>query len=85
MTAETEDDFAPQDIALPSSFAVRKDMLIMDEDDDTDPILPDLDGDMAFNLEDPLEGHEPSISFAGSLEDAKQKKTDRFNPDESPL
>ena len=84
MAAEAEDDFAPQEIALPSSLAVRKDMLIMDEDEDADPILPDLDGDMAFSLEDPLEAHEPSVSFAGSLADAK-KKTGRFNPDESPL
>ena len=85
MAAEGEYDFAPQDIALPSSLVARKDMLIMDEEEDTDPILPDLDGDMAFSLEDPLEGHEPSVSFAGSLEDAKKKKAARFNPDESPL
>ncbi|MFA6497846.1 MAG: DivIVA domain-containing protein [Desulfurivibrionaceae bacterium] len=77
-------DFTSEDIALPSSLAARKDMLVMDEDEDTDPILPDLDGDMAFSLEDPLEEHEPAVSFAGSLEDAKKKK-DRFNPDESPL
>ncbi len=83
--AAADNDFAPQDIALPSSLAARKDMLIMDEDEETDPILPDLDGDMAFNLEDPLDNHEPSVSFAGSLEDAKNKKANRFNPDESPL
>ena len=80
MAAEAEDDFSSQDIALPSSLAVRKDMLIMDED----PILPDLDGDMSFSLEDPLEAHEPSVSFSRSLADAK-KKPGRFNPDESPL
>ena len=85
MVAERNDDFAPQDIALPSSLAARQDMLIMDEDEDADPILPDLDGDMAFSLEDPLESHEPSVSFAGSLDDAKKRKADRFNPDESPL
>jgi len=79
-----ENDSAPRNIDLPSSLAVKKDMLIMDEDEDTSPVLPDLDGDMAFSLEDPLESHEPSVSFAGSLEDAK-KKTDRFNPDDSPL
>lgn len=84
MTAEADDDFAPQDITLPSALAARQDMLVMDEDEEADPILPDLDGDMAFSLEDPLERHEPAVSFAGSLEDAK-KKTSRFNPDESPL
>jgi len=81
---DADDDFAPQDIALPSSLAARKDMLIMDEDEEADPILPDLDGDMAFSLEDPLEAHEPAVSFAGRLEEVK-KKTERFNPDESPL
>lgn len=85
MAAERDDDFAPQDIALPSALAARQDMLIMDEDEDADPILPDLDGDMAFSLEDPLESHEPSVSFAGSLDEAKKRKADRFNPDESPL
>lgn len=84
MAAEADDDFSAQDIALPSSLAARKDMLIMDEDEDADPILPDLEGDMSFSLEDPLEAHEPSVSFAGSLADA-QKKPGRFNPDESPL
>ncbi|MCX5863887.1 MAG: DivIVA domain-containing protein [Deltaproteobacteria bacterium] len=84
MAAEADDDFSAQDIALPSSLAAGKDMLIMDEDEDADPILPDLEGDMSFSLEDPLEAHEPSVSFAGNLADAK-KKTGRFNPDESPL
>lgn len=84
MAAEADDDFASQDIALPSALSARKDMLVMDEDEEADPILPDLDGDMAFSLEDPLERHEPAVSFAGSLEEAK-KKTNRFNPDESPL
>ncbi|MCX5874739.1 MAG: DivIVA domain-containing protein [Deltaproteobacteria bacterium] len=84
MAAEADDDFSAQDIALPSSLAARKDMLIMDEDEDADPILPDLEGDMSFSLEDPLETHEPSVSFAGNLADAK-KRTGRFNPDESPL
>ena len=84
MAMEADDDFAHQDIALPSALSARQDMLVMDEDEEMDPILPDLDGDMAFSLEDPLERHEPAISFAGSLEDAK-KKTNRFNPDESPL
>ncbi len=82
---DADDDFVPQDIALPSSLAARKDMLIMDEDEEADPILPDLDGDMAFSLEDPLETHEPAVSFAGSLDSAKKKKAERFNPDESPL
>jgi hypothetical protein len=57
----------------------------MDEDEEADPILPDLDGDMAFSLEDPLEDQEPAVSFADSLEEAKKKKADRFDPDESPL
>ena len=83
--AAADNNFAPQNIALPSSLVASKDMLIMDEDEETDPILPDLDGDMAFSLEDPLESHEPSVSFAGSLEDAEKKKAARFNPDESPL
>lgn len=91
MSAETEEDdfMSSQDIALPSSISAPKDILVMDEDeDDTDAILPDLDGDMAFSLEDPLETHGPSVSFADSLEDAEEeeeRKTNRFNPDESPL
>ncbi|HIJ90833.1 MAG: DivIVA domain-containing protein [Desulfobulbaceae bacterium] len=85
MVAEKENDYSPQDIDLGSSISARKDMLVMDEDEDTDTILPDLDGDMAFSLEDPLESHEPAVSFAGSLEDATKKKRNRFNPDESPL
>ena len=85
MPAGADDDFAPQDIALPSALSARHGMLVMDEDEDTDPILPDLDGDMAFSLEDPLENHEPAVSFAGNLEEAKKKRAPRFNPDESPL
>ncbi|MFA7348213.1 MAG: hypothetical protein WCZ86_10660, partial [Desulfurivibrionaceae bacterium] len=63
----------------------QKEILVMDEDEGPDTILPDLDGDMAFSLEDPLEAHEPAVSFAGSLDEAKKKKTNFFNPDESPL
>lgn len=85
MATEEDDDFAPQDISLPSTLSASQDMLVMDEDDEGDSILPDLDGDMAFSLEDPLEGNEPAVSFAGNLEDAKKKKAARFNPDESPL
>jgi len=85
MIAGADNDFAPQDIALPSALSAGKDMLVMDEDEETEPVLPDLDGDMAFSLEDPLEDNEPAVSFAGSLDEAKKKKTDFFNPDESPL
>ena len=85
MAVAAEDDFAPRDIALSAAISAPKDILVMDEDEDPDAILPDLDGDMAFSLEDPLEDHEPSVSFAGSLEEAKKKKSARFNPDESPL
>ena len=85
LDAEGKDNFSAPDIALPSSLASRKELLIMDEDEAADPILPDLDGDMAFNLEDPLEGHEPAVSFAENLENAKGNKTGRFNPDESHL
>ena len=53
--------------------------------DDADSMLPDLDGDMVFNLEDPLAHREPSVSFAESMEEAKHKRSDRFDPDESPL
>lgn len=84
LTADADDDFASPEISLPSALSARKDMLVMDEDEEADPVLPDLDGDMSFSLEDPLEDHEPAVSFAGNLADAK-KKTDRFNPDESPL
>ena len=83
MAAETGGDFTSPDIALPASLPVGKDMLAMDED--AEPVLPDLDGDMTFSLEDPLEGHEPTVSFAGSLDEAKKKKSAHFNPDESPL
>ncbi|MBU2536823.1 MAG: DivIVA domain-containing protein [Proteobacteria bacterium] len=83
---DTEESFDSRDIALPSSLSASKNILSMDdEDEDEDAILPDLDGDMAFSLEDPLEEHEPAVSFAESLEDAKGKKPPRFNPDESPL
>jgi len=84
LAADADDDFSSPEISLPSALSARKDMLVMDEDEEADPVLPDLDGDMSFSLEDPLEAHEPAISFAGSLADAK-KKTARFNPDESPL
>jgi cell division initiation protein len=80
------DDFSPRNIALASAISVPQDMLVMDEDEEPDAILPDLDGDMAFSLEDPLETHGPAVSFAGNLEEAeKEVKTNRFNPDESPL
>ncbi|MFA6284824.1 MAG: DivIVA domain-containing protein [Desulfurivibrionaceae bacterium] len=85
MIAEADNGFAPQDIALPSALSAGKDMLVMDEDDEAEPVLPDLDGDMAFSLEDPLEDNEPAVSFAGSLDEAKKKKTNFFDPDESPL
>lgn len=85
MTSEAPYSFAPHDIALPSELAASKDMLIMDEDEDSSSVLPDLDGDMAFNLDDPLEEHEPAVSFAESLADAKVKKAACLNPDESPL
>jgi len=85
MAISSEDDFSPQDIALASSFPAHKDILVMDEDDEVpDSILPDLDGDMSFSLEDPLESNEPAVSFAGNLADARKKAKD-FNPDESPL
>ena len=85
MAVSSEDDYSPQDIALASSFSAHKDILVMDEDDEVpDSILPDLDGDMSFSLEDPLESNEPAVSFAGNLAEAKKKAND-FNPDESPL
>jgi cell division initiation protein len=84
LATDADDDFASPEISLPSALSAKKDMLVMDEDEEADPVLPDLDGDMSFSLEDPLEAHEPAISFAGNLADAK-KKTNRFNPDESPL
>ena len=85
MAVNSENDFSPQDIALTSSFSAHKDILVMDEDDEVpDSILPDLDGDMSFSLEDPLESNEPAVSFAGNLAEAKKKAND-FNPDESPL
>lgn len=82
--ADAIDGFTSPEIVLTSALSAKKDMLVMDEDEEADPLLPDLDGDMSFSLEDPLEDHEPAVSFAGSLADAK-KKTARFNPDESPL
>ena len=80
MAAGTEGDFA-----MHPSLSAGNDMLIMDEDDEADAVLPDLDGDMTFSLEDPMETHEPAVSFAGSLHEAKKKKEDHFDPDESPL
>ena len=77
------DFFTVPDIALDASRSAPEEFLVMDED--ADSILPDLDGDMVFSLEDPLEDHEPAVSFAGSLKEAKKKNPDRFNPDESPL
>jgi cell division initiation protein len=81
---ETGDDFfTPQDISMDTSFSDPEDFLIMDGDEDSS--LPDLDGEMVFSLEDPLEEHEPIVSFAEDLEESKKKGPDRFNPDESPL
>lgn len=88
MTSEAEDEFKPRDIALPPSFDVRKDLLVMDEDeyDNEEHGLPDLEGDMVFNLEDPLDSQEPAVSFTEDLVvEVKKKKLGHFNPDESPL
>lgn len=85
LNLDEKDRFVTPDTALPLSMTVKKDMLIIDENEDADTMLPDLDGDMTFSLEDPLADHEPAVSFAESLENAKGKKAGRFNPDESPL
>lgn len=80
---EAEDEFTSRDMALPSSFTARKDMLVMDEE--ADSMLPELDGDMVFNFDDPLDGQEPEVSFSENLDEDKEKKADNFDPDESPL
>jgi cell division initiation protein len=82
--AQTETDtFSFEDIALAAASPAGNDIRFMD--DDAENLLPDLDGDMIFNLDDPLEDNEPAVSFAENLDEAKNKKPDRFNPDESPL
>ncbi|MFA7383352.1 MAG: DivIVA domain-containing protein [Desulfurivibrionaceae bacterium] len=84
---EADHEFKPRDIDLPPSFDASKELLVMDEDeyDHEKHGLPDLEGDMVFNLEDPLDLHEPAVSFSENLEEAKKKKGAHFNPDESPL
>ncbi|OGQ88665.1 MAG: hypothetical protein A2512_03390 [Deltaproteobacteria bacterium RIFOXYD12_FULL_56_24] len=88
MPPEAEDEFKPRDIALPPSFDARKDLLVMNEDeyDNEEHGLPDLEGDMVFNFEDPLDSHEPAVSFTEDLvREDKKKKLGHFNPEESPL
>jgi len=83
MTPEAEDEFTLRNMALPSSFAAGKDMLVMDEE--ADSMLPELDGDMVFNFDDPLDEREPAVSFGEDLDEGKGKKAAHFDPDESPL
>lgn len=85
MPLEAADNFMNQDIPLPSSIANTEDILVMGEEEDGDAILPDLDGEMVFSLEDPLDDQEPSVSFSENLDEAREKKINRFDPDESPL
>lgn len=59
-----------------------------DEEEESAPV-PDLDGDMIFTLEDPLEDEEPVISLVDEETEEEEgqsgKKKDLFSPDESPL
>jgi cell division initiation protein len=76
-----EDILDPQDLELPP-MPDNSDLLNIEEDDDSEAAIPDLDGDMVFSLEDPLDDDEPSITF----EDVTEKKEEeKFDPNESPL
>ena len=75
-----EDILEPQDLELPP-MPDNSDLLNI-EDDDQEAAIPDLDGDMVFSLEDPLDDDEPTASF----EDITVKEDeDKFDPNESPL
>ncbi len=76
---------SPQDMELPPM--PDSDLLNLTDDDDEEPAgIPDLEGDMVFTLEDPLdEEHEPSISFGEEQEEKKSELEDDFDPNESPL
>ena len=62
------------------------DLLTFDDEDVPEPAIPDLEGDMVFDLEDPLDEEEtgPSVDLEENVEDLTRKKDD-FDPNESPL
>ena len=76
-----EDILETQDLELPP-LPDNNDLLDIEDDDAPEAAIPDLDGDMVFSLEDPLDDDEPSITF----EDVTEKETEEeFDPNESPL
>ncbi|MGV1100406.1 DivIVA domain-containing protein [Thiovibrio sp. JS02] len=79
-----EGRFAPEDIELPP-LTEPEDLLAMTAEEEA-PAIPELEGDMIFSLEDPLDDQEgPSISFGEDEEKKKKKNKDDFDPYESPL
>ena len=48
-----------------------------EEEDEEIRVLPDLEGDMVFTLEDPLDDNEPVVDFGEPEKDSdKKQKTD---------
>ncbi len=72
-----------QDIDLPPIEADEPEDLLSLGREAEEPAIPDLEGDMVFSLEDPLDEQGPSVS-AWEDEEKKKKKED-FDPYESPL
>lgn len=82
-TTEEVNDFMSGNMTPPSSISGRQEIRISDEAVDSG--VPDLDGDMLFDFEDPLEPDELSITSVKKSDEVRSKKGGRFNPDESPL
>jgi cell division initiation protein len=58
------------------------------EEEEETASVPDLDGDMIFTLDDPLDEQEPSFALTdedGEEESRAGQKKDPFSPDDSPL
>ncbi|HIJ79666.1 MAG: DivIVA domain-containing protein [Desulfobulbaceae bacterium] len=79
-TAADDEILEPQELELPPM--PTNDLLNIDEEDGQAAAIPDLDGDMVFSLEDPLDEDEPAVTFEDLIE---KKEKDKFDPNESPL
>lgn len=78
-----DSDHGEEDLFAPTTL----EYLPPDAAEKEEPV-PDLDGDMVFTLEDPLDEQEPAISFLDEEmeeEERPGKKKDLFSPDDSPL
>ncbi|MFZ5774086.1 MAG: DivIVA domain-containing protein [Thermodesulfobacteriota bacterium] len=61
------------------------DLLDEGEEPVPDLAIPDLEGDMTFSLEDPLDTQGPAVSFGEEEEERDSKKRGGFNPNDSPF